>query len=186
MSWCCSADLFIRERAPRALIVDARPPSPGLVFDGLKGRLEVDFSASNETFAGNWRWWRDHETGIRFYEAALGTTRGATDAHDWVNVGLKTEVFFSFFGADQLQHAQKYYLSVRATDNAGHSTIGFSDGVRIDITPANEGLIEHGLWDTEVRRYTNRDDLVLMRWVGIVDLQVRVCPVCGWCVLQVC
>ena len=134
-----NADSFVRARAPRSLIVDALPPSPGLVFDGLAGVQEVDFSASNETFAGNWRWWRDHETGIRFYEAALGTQRGGTDTHDWVNVGTSTRVFMSFFDTEQLQHGETYYLSVRATDNAGHTTVGWSDGVTIDITYTAQG-----------------------------------------------
>ena len=174
-----NADLFIRERAPRSLIVDARAPSAGLVFDGLQGEREVDFSPSNETFAGNWRWWRDHETGIRYYEAALGTKPGLTDTHDWVRTDLKTFVFFSFFGADQLQHAQKYFVTVRATDNAGHQTTSASDGVVIDITHALEGVIEHGLWDTEVRKWTNRHDLVLLRWAGIIDPEVSCAAT--WC-----
>lgn len=134
----------------------------------------MDLSPSNETFSGNWRWWRDFETGIRYYEAALGTIPGATDVQDWINVGTDTFVFMSFFGERQLRHAQKYYLSVRATDNAGHQTVGSSDGVRIDLTPAQDGIIEHGLWDTRVSKYTNRDDLVLMRWRGIIDMEVRV------------
>ena len=166
-----NADSFVRVRAPRALIVDARAPSAGLVFDGLAGRQEVDFSPSNETFAANWRWWRDHETGIRFFEAGVGTSPGAVDVHDWVQVGTRTTAFFNFFGDKQLTHGQKYFTSVRATDNAGHTTVGSSDGVVIDITPTEEGVIEHGLWDTPVRKYTNRFDLVLMRWSGVTDAE---------------
>jgi len=166
-----NADEFIRQRAPRALIVDARPPSAGLVFDGLPMRPEIDLSPSNETFAANWRWWKDHETGIRYFEAGLGTRKGAVDVQDWVNVGLKTQVFMSFFEERQLIHGTRYFVTVRATDNAGHQTIASSDGVTIDITPPLDGDIEHGLWDTPVRKYTNRHDLVLMRWVDMRDPQ---------------
>ena len=143
------------------------------MFDGLPGRVEVDFSPSNETYNGNWRWWVDHETGIRFYEACLGTAKLACDAHHWVHTGLKSAVFLSLLGDLQLQHATTYFLTVRATDNAGHSTSASSDGVTIDLTPPlTNGVVEHGLWSTHVRKYTNRRDLVLMRWRGIRDLEV--------------
>ena len=164
-----NANDFVRYRLPQNLTVDATPPAAGLVFDGLASELEVDLSPSTETFAGNWRWWADFQTGIRYYEAALGTAPGLDDVHNWTNTGLATKVFFSLFGDDQLLHDETYYLSVRATDHGGHSTMASSDGVLIDTTAPQGGLIEHGLWDTEVRRYTPRADLVLMRWSGFVD-----------------
>lgn len=144
------------------------------MFDGLPGRVEVDYSPSNETYTGNWRWWVDHETGIRFYEACLGTAKLACDAHEWVNTGVKHTVFMSLLDGMQLQHATTYFLTVRATDNAGHSTSASSDGVTVDLTPPlTSGVVEHGLWSTQVRKYTNRRDLVLMRWRDIRDREVR-------------
>lgn len=168
------ASNYVRARAANAYLVDALPPSAGLVLDGLRTRPEVDVSPSNETFAGYWRWWVDQESGIRFYEVALGTSPGSDDTRAWANVGLHTSVHMSFFGADQLAHAQTYYLTVRATDNAGHRTVLASDGVTIDITPALQGRVEHGLHsDVGVQKYSNKDNLVLMRWADIVDPQVR-------------
>ena len=84
-------------------------------------------------------------------------------------MGLSTNVFFSFVGAEVLQHAQTYYLNVRATDNAGHSVVASSDGVIIDITPALHGLVEHGLHATVARQYSRFTNVALMRWTGVVD-----------------
>ena len=89
----------------------------------------MQYSASNETYAGNWRWFDDAGTGIAFYEAALGTSPFATDAVDWQDVGLTTRVFFSMFDSQQLQQGQTYYLSVRATDLAGHTAEQSSNGL---------------------------------------------------------
>ena len=163
------AGSFVRARATPAFRVDTVPPVAGLVYDGLEDRAEIDFSPSNETFAGHWRWWQDWDTGIRFYEAALGTSPGSDDAYSWTNVGLQHKVFFSMFGDNQLQHGVRYYVSVRATDHAGHATVGSSDGVIIDMTPPQQGEVEHGLADIPVRRYTHRNDVVLMQWTQVDD-----------------
>ena len=163
----------MRERAPEAFLVDAQPPFAGLVRDGLPLRGEVDFTPSNATFAGNWRWWQDRESGIHHYDAALGTTPGGDDAYGWTSVGLETSVFFSLFGENQLHHGVKYFLSVRAVDNAGHSTVASSDGVVVDRTAPDVGSVVHGLADIPVRKYASRTDLVVMMWNGIHDGEVR-------------
>ena len=165
-----NANKFVREALPRAFMVDSQPPGAGLVFDGLPQRLEEDFSASDELLAGNWRWWRDQESGIRFYEVSVGTHPGSNNTRGWSNVGLANSTIFSFLD-EKLAHGTTYYVNVRAFDNAGHSVMASSDGVTIDLTPAELGLVEHGLWSGDASRYTNRDDLVLMRWSEVTDAE---------------
>lgn len=163
------AALFRRERAPNKYVVDAQPPQAGLVFDSLAGTPDADFTGTNNAVAGNWRWWRDAETRIRFFEVSLGTSPGATDVIEWRNVGSQTDVCWSLADDELLPDAVELFLNVRATDDAGHSTVGSSDGITVDLTPPVGGTIEHGLWDTGESRYTNRHDLVLMRWHGFDD-----------------
>ena len=163
---------FVRARTPQKLIVDTMPPAPGLVLDGLATRLEVDFTPTAHVYTGHWLWWFDRETKIRYFEAALGTSPGADDAHGWVNVGSATTVHFTLLGGDELVHGATYYLSVRATDDAGHSTVASSDGVTVDTTPSLAGGVQHGLQTAAATLYSSRTDSVELRWSGITDAEV--------------
>lgn len=168
-----SAGDVVRSRAPVSFLVDSEPPSPGLVFDGLPGRVEEDASPSNATFVGNWRWWKDHESGIRFYEVALGSQPGAADVHPWVNTGLRTQAFLAMPDDGQMMQGATYYLTVRATDHANHSASASSDGVVIDITPPVTGVVAHGMQGDPPQLYTNQAALILLQWTGIEDDEVR-------------
>jgi len=164
---------FVRNRAPTAYLVDSVAPRAGVVLDGLPEYVEVDVSPSNETFAGAWRWWVDHESGIREFEVGLGTSPGAVDVQPWQSVGLETSVHMSFTDEQQLLHGVTYYLTVRATDNAGHQTVASSDGVIIDITPALPGSVVHHVENEAVRRFTNSEDELYVRWEDVEDPEVR-------------
>lgn len=161
-----------------SFLVDAVPPEAGLVFDGLPGRVEEDVSPSNSSFVGNWRWWKDQESGIRFYEVAVGSEPGRADVYPWTNVGTRTHALLALRDDQQLQQAGTYYMSVRATDHANHSVTASSDGVTIDITPPLSGTVGHGMQGEPSQRYTNQDELILLQWTGIDDPEVRVpeCP----------
>ena len=168
-----SAGDTVRSRAPVSFLVDALPPSPGLVFDGLPGRVEEDVSPSNATFVGNWRWWKDHESGIRFYEVALGSQPGLADMHPWTYNGLRTQAFLALPDDRQMVQAGTYYMSVRATDHANHSVTASSDGVTIDITPPVSGVVAHGMQGDPPQLFTNEATLLLLQWTGIEDPEVR-------------
>jgi len=169
---CTRAGNFVRERAPQTLIVDAASPVAGLVLDGLASRLEVDFTPTTHVYTGHWLWWFDRETSIRFFEVALGTAPGIADAYDWLNVGTDTSVHLSLVGGAELVHGQRYYLTVRATDDAGHSTVASSDGVLVDTTPSLPVGVQHGLQSGSATLYSRSTSSVELRWGDITDPEV--------------
>lgn len=74
----------------------------------------------------------DSETDISGYEVCLGTTQGDCDEIDFRSVGL--DAAHNFTGL-QLRHQESYYVTVKATNNAGMSTQMSSDEIKIDVTP---------------------------------------------------
>ena len=74
----------------------------------------------------------DPESDISQYEICLGTTQGECDEIDFRSVGLDTTHNFTEL---KLRHQETYYVTVRATNNAGLSTQATSDEIKIDVTP---------------------------------------------------
>ena len=74
----------------------------------------------------------DPESDISQYEICLGTTQGECDEIDFRSVGLNTTHNFTEL---KLRHQETYYVTVRATNNAGLSTQVTSDEIKIDVTP---------------------------------------------------
>jgi hypothetical protein len=74
----------------------------------------------------------DPESDISEYEICLGTSQGECDETDFHSVGLDTTHNFTDL---KLRHQETYYVTVRATNNAGLSTQVTSDEIKIDVTP---------------------------------------------------
>ena len=58
---------------------------------------------------------------------AIGTSRGAVDLQDFVNVGLNQTAYNSNLEG-QLQHNTSYYVTVKCINGAGLETVVESDG----------------------------------------------------------
>lgn len=75
----------------------------------------------------------DPESGIAFYECAVGTTVGGTDILGWTNAGMGPEVTITGLA---LVHGKTYFVSARATNGAGITgEPGVSNGITVDTTP---------------------------------------------------
>lgn len=96
------------------------PTVPVVVDDGTYTRsstvLHASWSAS------------DPESGIAAYEYAIGVTPLGTELVGWTGVGLATQVTRPGLA---LANGQTYYISVRATNGVGLTSIGSSDGIRV-------------------------------------------------------
>ena len=74
----------------------------------------------------------DAESDISQYDVCLGTRQEECDEIDFRSVGLNTN--YSFTG-HKLRHQETYYVTVKATNNAGMSTLASSNEIKIDVTP---------------------------------------------------
>ena len=107
---------------------DITPPVVLRINDGTGA--DIDRQTSVNLLSANWAF-ENLDSGIARYEWAIGTSPGATDTMTWADVG--TKVAASHVGL--YLSGVTYYVSVRATNGAGLSTVGTSDGVTIDTTP---------------------------------------------------
>ena len=116
--------------------MDPTPPdTPTVTDDGTEttstSRLHASWSVS------------DPESSIARYEYAIGTSAGATDVLEWTDSQGATEVLKT--GLD-LANGATYYFSVRATNGAGLTSTGYSDGIVVaSIAPTiNDPVFDTG------------------------------------------
>jgi hypothetical protein len=112
---------------------DAYPPdiAAAIVNDGV-GR-DMDTTRSTTSLDANYAGFVDDVSGIVLYEYAVGDSAGGTDIVDWTPNGVNTSISVTDL---ELYYKQMYYVSVRATDLAGHvSAAVSSDGVVVVDKP---------------------------------------------------
>jgi hypothetical protein len=111
----------------------------------------------------------DPQSGIWYYEYAVGTTPGATNIVGWTNVGNTTGMTNN---SVTLVNHQIYYVTVRATNNAVlTSTPSNSDGITVtipsDTTPPVPGYVYDGTGaDID---FQNSLDTLSANWGGFSD-----------------
>jgi len=104
------------------------PTLPNAVIDGTT--TDLDTQSSTSTMVGTWSAASDPTAGVAEYEYAIGTTPGGSNVRSWTSTGTLTSVTASGL---TLSAGATYYLSVRATDNAGNlSSVRTADGVTIE------------------------------------------------------
>lgn len=109
--------------------VDATPPGAGAVNDGAGA--DVDNQSSATTVSANWSGFAETAGGVVF-EWAVGTTPGGEELQTYTQVGDATSASQGGFA---LASGTPYYVSVRATNVEGLSTIATSDGFQVDDQP---------------------------------------------------
>lgn len=122
-----------------AITIDRTAPDPPIVID------EGNYTNRNDQLKFTWKWpLGDAESGIREYQYALTTERSISGGEEWYSNELSTEVIVDDDDYELLQGGT-YYLAVKAINNAGAESIGFSDGILIDVTaPTPPIVVDHG------------------------------------------
>jgi hypothetical protein len=111
--------------------VDISGPTIGTISDG--GKTDLDWTNDPTSLTAYWIGFKDENSGIKFYEYAIGSSIGAMDVISWTNVGLDTSVTHSGLS---LSEGKTYYFFVRATDQLGNvSSVATSDGIAVDVSP---------------------------------------------------
>ena len=120
------------------VLVDNSPPEVGVVFDGRQYAPDVDYVSAN-SIVSYWHGFVDHESGIRFYTAAIGPNCLNKEhmllphiKNDTYTV-LNTSSPSASFGLDR---DGLFIVSVIAYNNAMEpSKVACSDGITRDSTP---------------------------------------------------
>lgn len=107
---------------------DLSAPTAGIVNDGES--TDIDVQSDESSLSANWQGFVDNETGITQYEWAIGTAPFGTDVRDFEiadGTSAKADELTLTFGTT-------YYVTVRATNGIGATSLATSDGVKIGNT----------------------------------------------------
>lgn len=119
------------------VLMDLTPPEPPVVID------EGNYTNRNDRLKFSWKWpIGDPESGIREYWYTLTTQKALSGGEQWFTSLQMKEVLL-----DELELLQggTYYLAVKAINNADAESIGFSDGIMVDVTaPTPPVVVDYG------------------------------------------
>ena len=108
--------------AERSVNIDRSAPQFNYVWDGFSS--DADTLYDDQVLSARWSA-VDPNSGVAEYWFALGTSAGDSDVIGWTSVGTNTQVSFPL---PPLTYGQRYYVSIRAKNNAGLMSMSSSDG----------------------------------------------------------
>lgn len=128
--------------------IDRTAPTTVLtVNDG--SATDIDTSAITNQLSANWTASTDANSDIKNYWYCIGTAPGSNNFVDWVDNAMSTNMLYTGL---YLSYGQKYYITVKAENNAGLiSVVSSSDGVVI----VNPPIVMFSANTTEICRYNN-------------------------------
>ena len=129
---CSNGDGFNSTSFSDGIVVDVTAASSGLVHDGSSLKTDMQYQSSSSKVEAIWEPFKDQESGVVNYRWSIGTSPDRTDVLNFTDVDIKTYAKTSNL---TLTHSQRYYVTVEATNGAGITSHGWSDGFLVDISP---------------------------------------------------
>ena len=128
---CKNGDGFSSAPISDGVSVDVTAPNAGLVRDGSSLSRDAEYQSSTTVVEAVWSSFEDHESGIMGYRWGLGTTPDDVGIVNFTSTGTTTS------GKAEnvtLIHGLRYYVTVEATNGAGMTSHGWSNGFTVDDT----------------------------------------------------
>nr|MBC8400593.1 right-handed parallel beta-helix repeat-containing protein [Candidatus Neomarinimicrobiota bacterium] len=143
--------------------VDWTAPVINTVFEGSMGE-DWDYFAKTDSLLIHVDSYSDDNSGINYFEWAIGTTPGNSDVFYWKSYMFTESVVLTGYS---LIEGTTYYAAVRANDWAGNRAIFAGDGIIPDITPPELGIVNDG--PAEDLDYSSSDTTASANWSGFTD-----------------
>lgn len=96
--------------------------------------------SSNATMSCSWSGFSDAESGVDYFEYAVGYHRGDQSVRSFVRLP-NTASSVTVSGLD-FDTSRKIYVTVKATNLVGLFSVGFSNVVQVDTTPPVKGAVQ--------------------------------------------
>ncbi|XP_056015772.1 uncharacterized protein LOC125675332 [Ostrea edulis] len=162
-----------------AYTVDLSPPVQGHVLDVLPTKsitVDIDFQTDTEALAVVWYGFLDPHSLIQEYFINIGTCPLCDDVIGRQSVGLVNELTIDFvhFGS-----GLTYYTTVTACNSAEFCTTAVSDGVIMDNSPPNMGVVTDGTSPNDME-YQSIRNWIGARWYGFTDPQSGISHYVWW------
>ena len=164
------------ETESNQFILDRTPPTAGTVYDGSSERTDHELQSSTSEISANWSPFTDSNGRISLYEICVGTEQEKCDVIGFVSLGIALK---SSIQGLSLNHTKRYFVTVRATNQAGYSTMAASNGVLVDSTPPVGGEVRDGQTLTDID-FQAGDTYMYANWDEFQDLESDVTRY-AWC-----
>uniref|UniRef100_A0ABM0M0H6 Uncharacterized protein LOC100366953 n=1 Tax=Saccoglossus kowalevskii TaxID=10224 RepID=A0ABM0M0H6_SACKO len=180
------------------IVIDGTPPIPGSVIE-LSGVDEIDVTTDNTEqittcslgedcaymdvvcqksltqISLSWQPFQDPDTPIIRYQVAAGTSPGGTQLQEYQDVPLDS--YYTVITGLDLTDVKQGYVSVKATNAAGLTSIAMSNGVFISrITQGLPSIGESYVWDGDTDKdldYQENIEMLSGHW----DFSGDPCPI---------
>ncbi|VDI80173.1 Hypothetical predicted protein [Mytilus galloprovincialis] len=137
--------------------VDLTPPIPGNVWIGIDSSEQYQTSTSD--IYVNWNSFVDveqfvktrHNSGIKEYYLAIGSTIGGSDVVPFTNIGIANHYTLHNL---RLQNGHEYFASIKAYDFTGQSSTVTSQPVIIDNTPPERTKYQILITERHIMNFT--------------------------------
>ncbi|XP_061177042.1 uncharacterized protein LOC133185758 [Saccostrea echinata] len=162
-----------------AHIVDLSPPVKGYVFElspSGNSKLDIDYQTDMSKLKVFWEGFHDPHSSIKEFFVTVGTCRRCDDVIGRQSVGLVTEMTIDYvkFGS-----GLTYYTSVTACNTAEFCTTAFSDGVIMDNSPPNVGVVTDGTSSNDIEHQSIKN-WIGAKWHGFTDPQSGISHYVWW------
>eukprot|EP00117_Sycon_ciliatum_P029304 scpid3325/ scgid0538/ Aggrecan core protein; Cartilage-specific proteoglycan core protein len=152
--------------------IDTSPPVSGQVIDlcsdGCASTDDANYTSTNTQFNLRWAGFTDAQSGIRkyYWNYAYCGHSILLNPSDF-DAGSNTESS----GTVAVTTSVRYCMQVRAVNKAGLSSVAWSDGVLVDITPPDGFVIVDGLHLSRDRDHQNDHTQLTATWSKSSDFQ---------------
>ncbi|XP_062576068.1 uncharacterized protein LOC134237945 [Saccostrea cucullata] len=162
-----------------AYTVDFSPPSEGYVLElspSGNSKLDIDYQTDINKLMIFWEGFYDPHSSIKEFFVTVGTCRRCDDVIRRQSVGLVKEMTVDYvhFGS-----GLTYYTSVTACNTAEFCTTAYSDGVIMDNSPPNVGVVTDGTSSNDKEHQSIRN-WIGATWHGFTDPQSGISHYVWW------
>lgn len=167
---------LLSEANSNPFILDGSPPTAGTVYDGPHELSDLEIQSSASEISANWSPFTDSNGRITAYEMCVGTGQEICDVRDFISQGITLKGTITGLS---LNHTGTYFVTVKATNEAGYSAMASSNGVRVDSTPPVGGSVRDGRTLKDID-YQADDTYLYANWDEFQDVESDITRY-AWC-----
>ncbi|XP_022799532.1 uncharacterized protein LOC111337483 [Stylophora pistillata] len=144
------------------------PTNEGTVMDGNTEGEDVNVQQSRILIAAHWNAFDDLESDVVKLTWCAGLSPGLCDLVKETELN-NNNTSIRYFLSKPILNGYRYFVTVKATNGAGVTSLLKSDGVMVDDTPPISGSVIDGLESD--RNYVNGEDDISASWFAFMDLE---------------
>ena len=153
------------------ILVDSTAPKGGILHDGSSTSKDADYQSNARILSYTWEQFIDPESMINSVTISVGSLPGLADVSAVRSLSVTATSYT--VGALLLKHNRVYYGTICATNKARVETCVRSDGILIDASPPEKGIVIDGLLQPDID-YQNNDHTIKAHWFGFKDVESNI------------